>query len=117
MSQCAACRARRRAASAFARTRATQLGAACARAFGMPECDLEGAPLFARMMLSTMRPAPGVVGAYGGDRAMGEPWGPAPVPPQRALLDELRHVDPVASYYLELMWWYIFNPEEACGHE
>jgi hypothetical protein len=35
----------------------------------------------------------------------------------RALLDELRHPDPVASYYLELMWWYVFNPEEACGHE
>ena len=34
----------------------------------------------------------------------------------QALLEvELRHIDPVASYYLELMWWYIFTPEEACG--
>jgi len=27
-----------------------------------------------------------------------------------ALLDELRHPDPVASYYLELLWWHIFQP-------
>ena len=26
----------------------------------------------------------------------------------RALLDELRHPDPVASYYLELLWYYVF---------
>ena len=27
----------------------------------------------------------------------------------RALLDELRHPDPVASYYLELLWYYVFE--------
>ena len=27
----------------------------------------------------------------------------------RSLLDELNHVDPVASYYLELLWYYIFS--------
>ena len=34
----------------------------------------------------------------------------------RALLDELVHIDPVASYYLELMWWQIFDArtQRAC---
>ena len=31
------------------------------------------------------------------------PWGF-----YRTLLDELRHKDPVASYYLELLWYYVF---------
>ena len=31
----------------------------------------------------------------------------------RALLDELIHRDPVASYYLEMCWWYIFDAEAA----
>jgi len=31
----------------------------------------------------------------------------------RTLLDELLHVDPVASYYLEVMWWYIFDARAA----
>jgi hypothetical protein len=26
----------------------------------------------------------------------------------RAMLDELSHPDPVASYYLELLWYYVF---------
>lgn len=29
----------------------------------------------------------------------------------RSLLDDVTgHVDPVASYYLELLWWYVFRP-------
>ena len=32
----------------------------------------------------------------------------------RSLLDQLRHTDPVASYYLELMWWYIFHEHAGC---
>jgi len=31
----------------------------------------------------------------------------------RALLDHVIHIDPVSSYYLELMWWYIFDENLA----
>lgn len=30
-----------------------------------------------------------------------------------ALIDQLLHIDPVESYYLELMWWYIFDEDAA----
>ena len=31
----------------------------------------------------------------------------------RALLDELRTPDPVGGYYLELMWWHVFDADAA----
>ena len=47
--------------------------------------------------------AQGAQFAVARDAIRRRPWGL-----YRALLDELRHPDPVASYYLELLWFYIF---------
>ena len=33
----------------------------------------------------------------------------------RAMLDELRRPDPVASYYAELCWWYLFDADVAAA--
>ena len=33
----------------------------------------------------------------------------------RSLIDELRSPDPVGGYYLELLWWYIFDDDATAA--